>query len=204
MITKKEDFKGLTYIPNANDIAPNSNLLGNVTMIEFVIEKFEPKVLILVLGFDLYKLLEAELDANGEILDTNSIYYTLLYGSSDGRYRGLKDLIRNYIFFKFTEIDDTHYSGVGNIKEKAKGAVNVGFRDKAVLAWGEFHEHTIGNYYSLDNQNPTIIDKGYAIGRFWSNPNNEYQSLYGFLREEKEDYPGATFTKIEKINYYGV
>jgi len=203
MIVKREDFKGLLYIPNANDVAPNSNLLGNVVMLDSFIEKYEPESLILVLGYDLYKKLEAELENDGTISDPNSAYYKLLNG--EGRYRGLKTLIASYIYYKFIEGDDSHYSGVGNIKEKAKGAKDVGFRDKAVMAWNLFYEHTIGGFMT-NHTKPHLIYKRNAIGLVWDgDTNNGYQSLYSYLTDNRDEFPEATLNlNLRKLNYYGI
>lgn len=45
MITSRSHFKINIAIPNANDTAPNSNLIGNGTELDLFIDKYERDVL---------------------------------------------------------------------------------------------------------------------------------------------------------------
>lgn len=201
MIIKTENFVGSAYIPNLRSVAPLTDTLGNEEELQLYINEYEPRCLILVLGFDLYKELMTNIDEDtGELIEgSEQKWMDLLNGK--GRYSGLRFVLANYIHFNFTIDNDITYSGVGGIRQVAKGATNVGLRDKAVKSWNKFYEGTVGDH-TQGNIDRIVIGNNY--GTIYHGDNNVYQSLFSFLIENKETYPTATLTYIDNINYYGI
>ena len=169
MITSLSYFKGLTNISNAEDTAPNSNLLGNVSEAQLFLEEYERDVLTKSLGYSLYKDLKSNLETlSGATVETVKSsaaqkYKDLMSGKEytiDGvlvHWRGLlftegalkRSLITYYTFFYFLESDLSRHSGIGLQTEKGKNSKKADPRPKALRAWSKFYELTVE---SRDNE----------------------------------------------------
>lgn len=205
-IVKNTDFtKGRFKIPNATDIAPDSDLIGNKSELGEFIEEFEEEALILTLGYTLYAEFKTQLDpsnSNGLIDGADQKWDDLLNGKEN--YFGLKKLLVPYIYFQFLENDESQYSGTGVIKESTKGARSYSERGKAVKAWRSFYQFTIGR-----SQTPNALTRPSIFGNltmydWYGTSDDKYKPLYVFLREEAETYPTAVPTMFENMNYYGI
>ncbi len=119
MITENKDFKGAYAIANSTDSEPNSDLVGNTEDLKAAIELYEPRCLILILGYTLYTQLKAELDKkpfniNGTTT-ADQIWIDLVNGVD--QYEGLKKIIVPYVYFYYLQSDEMQHSGVGLVQE---------------------------------------------------------------------------------------
>jgi len=199
MITRISDFKGHLRIPNLEGTAPLE--VGNQKELELAIERYEPVCLMQLFGFELYKEIKSNVDDDGIVLPTaEQKWKDLIDGVDD--YIGIREILANYIFFFFVENDESHYGGVGNIKEKSKGAYKYSFREKAVKAWRTYYELAVGKEASF-----TMYQKGREYGVVWNtNDYDAFKPLRVYLQEHKEDFPNQVnnFARIKNINYYGI
>lgn len=206
MILTNADFtKGQFKVPNVVDVAPDSNLLGNNTEMGEFIDEFVPEACVLTLGYDLWKLLEAELDPsepNGLLPTADERYDKLLNG--DGKYLGMDVYLIPYVYFKFLENDESHYGGVGVLQETAKGAEQFSPVSKGVKAWRTFYKNTIGIDPTPKAWEQSTILGDLVAYDWYGSKESLYTPLYQYLRDNAEIYPEAISTNFDNINYYGI
>lgn len=212
MITTGEYFKGEIAISNAQDNAPNSNLMGNSLSLDQFIARYEPDVLTQLFGYHLYKSFSDQFDvslSSGEwTLKTGAVakWGELLNGKeyvSGGvnvKWRGLifkdgtinngidQSLIAYYVYTKFIEATEFNHSGVGMQSESSKNSIRANARSKVALAFNSFYNLAIGEY---------------------SHYNSGYISLYDFIHDmnslDSTTYPNWNPTTSFKLaNRYGL
>lgn len=203
MIVKTEYFVGELYIPNLKGIAPNSDTLGNEKKLQDAIDKYEPKGLMLILGFELFNELKSNIDPEtGVVLDSADQKWKDLVNGKDN-YDGLVDLLTNYVFYFFANKDDVHYSGVGGVKENPKGAKTTSLRGKSIDAWRNFYELTVGE--EVTGVVPTMIERNVGTGIVWTEVGvNGYKPLYTYLAENEDLFPNAVCGMIKNKNIFGI
>lgn len=159
MIINGSYFKGLIFISNANDQPPLSDLVGNGIVLDVIIKKYEPLLLIKLLGYELYKLLKDQFDKtnNDWVLNSNADqkWKDLMNGVDvtyngelyrwDGLANGEQSLIADFVYSKFIEEIEIQYTGVGLVIEKAEKAERVNPRTKIIDSYNSFYEKAIEN-----------------------------------------------------------
>ncbi|MEN8122412.1 MAG: hypothetical protein ABFS35_18855 [Bacteroidota bacterium] len=202
MIIKTTDFVLDAYIPNRDD-APNSDIIGNEPELQGFIDVHEKEVLVQLLGFNLYTELMDQFDVNG---DWNIVVDQKWKDLVDGKdaYRGMKDLLVGYVFYKFIESDDSHYSTIGVQKENSENAERFDSRPKAVQLYRKFYEQAIGGFYQ---------DQSYIKPSIWGNLNvvmwsggygSNFISLYEYLSMNSIDFTDWMPTNFKNINNFDV
>lgn len=218
MITKHSHFKGDIHIPNVEDTAPNSNLLGNATSLDLFIDECESDVLTQCLGYSLYDEFINQFNESGELKEeAPEKWNDLLNGKEyqvDGKnvkFRGLtfkqgnldRSLIAYYVFYQFLENDESSYTGTGIKKEKSKNSENASAAPKAIKAWRKFYKLTVGDF-----DNPKIIEKSNGTGIDWLGGNSGVKSLYQFIQDmnniDPSTYPNWSPYPFENINTLGI
>ena len=220
MIIDRSYFKGEIYIPNVEDIAPDSELLGNGSELDVFITEYEREVLIKCLGFSLYSVFKSQFNSdNSPNLknDSEQKWKDLLNGKSyniDGKmvnWSGLihknnpfkRSLIAYYVYFHFLNNDISHYTGTGMQVEKTKSAENVSHIPKAVRAWRKFYELTVGTYNTT-----SYIEKANGTGIDWGNCESAERSLYQFIQDmnnsDVNTYPNWQPYFFENLNILGI
>ena len=205
MIISCSFFKGNIHIPNAEDTAPNSNLIGNVTNIVLFIEEYERDVLLECLGYSLFQEFVNELDSsssNGLKTTAHQKWNDLLNGKDyqiNGKpvkWRGLifkdgqleRSLIANYVFCEFLNRDLISYKSVGTQKEKSKNSVHVSADPLYVASFRKF----------------------YKLTEFSNNCNggNGLKSFYDFIQDMNNETPGTYANwqpkRFENVNILGI
>ena len=202
MIITRSYFKGIIHIPNSEDTAPNSNLLGNGTELDLFIEEFERDILIKCFGYPLYYAFVNELDAtkpNG-LKDTADAKWNDLLNGKDYTLNGIsvkwmglkfkegqldRSLIAYYVFCEFLNKDLVTYSGLGVVKERGKNSTPVTSDPLYVSSFRKFYELTE-----------------------FSNCNNGLRTLYDFIQDmnelNSETYPNWIPKKFENVNLFGI
>lgn len=214
MITTRSYFTGNLQIANAEDTAPNSNLLGNASMLQDFINIYERELLILLFGHQMYADFKAQFDINlttGEwtikagadqkwkdLLNGHS--YT--HGGVEKNWNGLIQniggtkisLIANYVYCKFINATEIEHAGVGFTVAKSKNAIRVSGRSKYVTAWNEMVEKLNGKTYSNY--------ENYYSDWYWDNSN---VPLNAYLRDNSELFENWKTEKyFEYTNRFGI
>jgi hypothetical protein len=207
MITSSSYYKGKIAIANAQDTAPNSNLLGNRASLNESIEKYERDVLVKLFGYDLFKLFKAEFDIDattgvwtiktgtaqkwkdlltGKEYTLNGVNVTwkgLIFSEGGANNKVDQSLLANYVYAKWIEDNEVNHSGVGFINEIPKGAIQVSNRSKWANALNEFYK---------------LVVKG----------SNGVRSLYQFLGDmnalDSTTYPNWVGEDFKLVNRYGL
>ncbi|WP_407265047.1 hypothetical protein R5N98_02695 [Tenacibaculum maritimum] len=218
MITSSSCFKGDIHVPNSQDTAPNSNLLGNVSELDMFIHEYEPDVLIKCLGRSLYNEFSNQFKEDYSLKDTaDSKWDDLLKGKEytiSGKtvnWKGLiykqgqydKSLIAYYVYYHFLSNDIENYTGTGVSTKKSKNTEKVSPIPKAVRAWRKFYELTVGGFYS-----PILINNNHGYGIDWIGNDNGDKSLYQFIQDmnniNPNTYPNWQPKRFENLNLFGV
>lgn len=204
MIIKTTDFTLDAFIPNRDD-APNSDILGNETELQGFIDKYETEALILVLGYDMYKQLISEFEANGDWKSTTDQKWKDLV-DGDNAYKGMKEMLIGYVFYKFAESDDSHYATVGTEKEKSETSVRVEMRPKAIQNYNKFYNDAVGTYYDY----PVVRGVGSIFGNLTSvsyvndGRNKNRISLYEYVLSRIEDFTNWSPANLKSQNYFDI
>lgn len=175
MITTRSYFWGDLQIANAEDHAPNSNLLGNKTALQKYINIYERELLSKLFGATMYAEFSEQFDVNPVTLEwtikasADQKWKDLLNGSTyDGKtWNGLiqgvegakTSFIANYIYCKFIEGTQNEHTGVGFTITQSKNAMRVSGRVNWANAWNGFvekvgidwHDYYWRNNYSLND-----------------------------------------------------
>lgn len=186
MLTKTSDFKGLYYVPNAIDVAPDSNLTGNSTELSDFIEIYEVECLDMLLGYELSQLLQPELLKEPFVPgagDTADAKWVDLVNGKDN-YRGLRECLISYIFYNFYKNDYEQYTGIGTKKLESNGSVETSVRPRAVKAWRQLYDLAIGSRLSK-----TVVTSIFGVGLIHGEYDAVYKSLFTFLKDNETDYP---------------
>lgn len=158
MIVTRSHFKGLIHIPNIEDNAPNSDLLGNRSELQLFINECEREASVKALGPFVYNELLSNLNAAGDVIVSAPEKWKELRNGKeyvkDGckkYWRGLSFIERGtpisafayYVFWYFLESDLSRYSGTGVVSEKTKNAKNADPTWKALRAWRKFYKMVV-------------------------------------------------------------
>ena len=186
MILKTTDFEYGAYVPNRDD-APNSDIIGNEPVLQGFINKYVERALVETLGWELFSLLKAELDQNGDLPPTADQKWLDLVNGKEA-YRGMKKgMLVGYVFFYFLQNDTVDYSTAGTNRVTPEGSQVERPDGKMNLQYREFYEQAIGTYYA----DPLVIEKEFGrYGVIWGGlSGSKYVSMYEFLRENTTTYP---------------
>lgn len=143
--------------------------------IDLYVTNFQPKVLIDLLGYDLYKLLiagasnepyKALIDGSDYLVTYNGTPITLFW-------KGLKDLLAYYVYCEYMRRRVTFTQSVGETISKQKNSNVASVNHKIFSAWIKFEE-----LYGHEN------DAIYV------------PSAYNYLTEKIVDFPTWRFTAL--------
>lgn len=155
--------------------------------IQSYIDRYEPQILIDLLGYELYNLVKGydPLTAEQRIIDlVEGVDYTV--NGHLCRWGGLINidkisLVAYYVFFKWATEKETIATRAANIKIKNENADNVSYEVKAIASY-----------------NKMLRLYGYSIEPHYS------QSAYAFFKAKADDYPELLFTEKKPLNTYGL
>lgn len=161
MITTRSYFWGNIQIANAEDTAPNSNLLGNSSLLQDFINKYERELLVRLFGIEMYTEFSAQFDVDPTTKEwtiktsADQKWKDLLNGVTyDGkRWNGLiqdvegskTSFIANYVYCKFVEATGIEHAGVGFTVTESKNAIRVSGASLWANAWNEMVVRLQGN-----------------------------------------------------------
>ena len=199
-------FIGEINIPNLT--GPASNAV-NLTQ---AIAQYEEEILIDLLGYKLYSLLIADLDAQKEPQSqifkdlVNGAEFTHSYLGVDTllKWKGLKNtskqsIIAYYTFFKYVERDVTHLSGAGVILAKGEKGIRSSSVNKMANAWERMRK-----LYGIVPAHYKRYCSDVVIGASSLMVFNADPSAYNFLYVNKANYPDWIFKPQWNINAFGI
>jgi len=196
-------FTGEILIPNASTEAQLTQAMT----------QYEKEILIKLLGYPLYTLLQADLDESGD--PQTQIYTDLVDGAEfthtfNGeeytlKWEGLRNtakisLIAYYVFYKFVERDVARYHGTGfGQASKGKDWERASPLYRMCDVWSRMRElygkipYRYKDWYKYPVKGE---DLGYVF--------DIEPSAYNFLYANKDDYPTWVFTALWDINAFGI
>jgi hypothetical protein len=197
-------FKNEIRIPN---ILENGSYTTEITD---AITKYETECRIDLLGYELNKLLEADLSegipqtqrfkdlVNGAEFthpDTGQLLKWIGFVNNEK-----ESLLAYYIYYNYVYNDNIHLSGVGSVNVQPENAVKVSPFDKLQIAWSKFLKLYSGFDYS---ENEYFSENGSEVsslpGTF-----NTLPSAYNFLYANKENYPEWIFKPQYNKNIFSL
>lgn len=192
--TTGDYFKNEIRIPNIKD---NGVYTSEITD---AIDKYESECKIDLLGYELNKLLDADLDESGE--PQSDRFKALVNGAEFThpdtgqllKWIGFvnekqESLLAYYIYYNYVYNDNIHLSGVGSTDIQAKNAVKVSPFDKLQIAWSKFKTLYDGfSFFECDCFSENGVKASDINGTF-----NTLPSAYNFLYANKANYPEWIF-----------
>jgi len=188
-----------------NEIAiPNITSDGGVTYsadIISAISKYESEIRIDLLGYELNKALEADLDGgvpqsqrfidlvNGAEFthpDTEQLLKWIGFVNTEK-----ESMIAHYVYYNYVYYNNIHLSGVGSVAIKAENAERVSPFDNLQLAWEKFQKLYAGFDYEVNER--YFSEHGIKVADL-AGTFNTLPSAYNFLYANKENYPEWVFT----------
>lgn len=205
MIVTRSYFVGRLQIANAEDSAPNSNLLGNASMLQDFINIYERELLSKLFGFQMYAEFSEQFDIDPDTqdwtikADADQKWKDLLKGATyqmDGiekRWKGLiqviggteTSFIANYIYCNFLTETELPHSGVGFVVPKSKNAIRVSAASHIARAWNDMVMDIQGDgcrwedYPEKTNVPLTVYLKDNPFGDQPKIPVFEFQNRWG-------------------------
>ena len=159
--------------------------VGSLSNLTNEIVKYEPEVLTMLLGYELYKLTLSEASQRMTDLLTGK-EYTVSYNGRDQliKWNGFSNtelisLIAYYTYYCWQRNNQTHTSKTGENKPNQENSMIASGGIKAAAAWSRMRE-----LYGYNLQSVLI------------------PSCYNFLMEHESDYPELLFTEIGQINTF--
>lgn len=122
---------------------PNLNNPQDLERLNSFISKYESEVLLLILGYPLYKLFGSESSQRMTDLLSGQEYVGI--NGDTLKWKGLVhdtdiSLIANYIYFKYQKYMATYSTGLGTVVQKGGASYPVSPRQKMVDAWNFFSD----------------------------------------------------------------
>ncbi len=205
MIIDYTYFKGDIYIPNLN----KTEVLENLN--NFIAE-YEKKILIDLLGYDLYKNftegIEADSPAQKWLDLRDGKEYTVDYDGSEYtvKWAGLKNaekesLLAYFTYFYLVRSGAISLTGIGAVVNQSDNSNTVSPSSRIINAWNKGVElygskqsvHTKENI--VINGNTYFMPSGY---------NYLKPTAYNFLYNHMDDYEKWVFTEKSFINNFGI
>lgn len=171
---------------------PGNPLTSVYTDIQQYIDQYEKQILIALLGRELYKELQVEIDADSYTTKWNRLVngheYSVDYQgiTTEIRWNGLINddkisLLSYYVYFYWMKFHATGTTSIGESVTEKENASGVQPVAKMVNAWNS-HIDLYGK------TNDVVIN----------------ETAYNFLKEFEDDYDNWVFTPMEKINIFGI
>ncbi len=203
MIISGSYFKSIIDVPNADNIHPNSNLLGNKSLLDNLIEQYERDILIKTLTYHNYK----EFQSNLEVVENATVQtvksgadqkWKDLFSGKEYQIDGVNVLwpgivfkevdleisfIAYWVYCKLLKEERSRLTGIGMVSIEAKGAKKVSSQGKYLESDAAFYELVVCG-------------------------NNGVRSLYQFIEDMNnvtpDTYPHWQKTEFKRANQFGI
>lgn len=187
---------------------PDTETPDETSVLDEAIARYEPIYLKKVLGYELWKAVQAEIDA-----DVYIVYADLIEGAEfsfeynghtiNTKWEGLinsekESPIANFIYYKYRKEVETINASIGEKRQKGENSTDASALKKMVDAWNGCVDMSgkQNRYYKkytsffLDNSNYEHISPD--------------PSLFNFLLANIDDYPTWVFSPLWKENVFGI
>jgi len=195
-------FVGEINIPDA----------ANDTALVQAIPQYEKEILISLLGYKLYSLLQADLvlgvPQTQKYIDlVQGKEFTHAYNDYDYtiKWEGLQNTLKSsllsyYVFYKYVERDVTRLYGTGvSIANTKEGWQRVSPESLLINAWNRMRQL----YGTIPPEYKSYYNKP-ILGTEIPGPFDIDPSAYNFLLTNIADYPDWVFTPLWNINKFGI
>ena len=183
------------------------------TSLTQAIAQYEKEILISLLGYKLYSLLQADLvlglPQTQKYIDlVNGKEFSHTYGGNTYtiKWEGLVNSVKQspiayYVFFKYVERDVTRLYGTGvSMAESKEGWQRANPVNKMCAAWERMREL----YGKIPPEYKPIYGNRPIVGTNMGSVFNIDSSAYNFLYANKTDYPDWIFTPLWNMNAFGI
>ena len=201
----------MSIIDNTYFINDITLTTGQLDHIQQWIDVYEPEFLKSLLGYDLYALLETDLNGTSDptaqrfvdLVDGKAFSFELNGYTISTKWMGLrqssllKSIIADYVYFHYRNETESSNSGAGQINSLTENALRVDVRPKLINTWNKCIE--------LYGKIPTE----YINSTSFLNADNYVHyniipSAYNFLLANIDDYPEWVFEPLETLNIFGI
>lgn len=224
MIIDQSYFTGDIFVPNTG--ANTSAVVSKNRRFDWYIAQYEPEILIKGLGINLYGELLSNIQTDplspeyGQVLPTaDQKWSDLVDGTDYGDkvWRGLRmevvqgdevkkmSLIAYYVFYKYWQKEFLQRSTTGVMKADMENGEAKGPSFTMEDAWRSLYE-----WYGKGIKctcTPWVFQYWWSIPGYFDKADTykkTYVDLYTFLHDNRDTYPGWTFTVIENRNRFGL
>ncbi len=172
------------------------------------IVRYEPEYLKLLLGYTLWKAVQAEIDASvytnyNELINGAEFSFEYNGRTINTKWEGLVNdekisPIANYIYYKNRVNVESFNSGLGERKGKGENSVAHSAIVKMVSVWND-----LANIHGKQNRYYKRYPDFFLDNGNYSHINAE-PSLFNFLLANLTDYEDWVFAPLWKINAFGI
>jgi hypothetical protein len=203
MFLRLTDFNsGEYHVPNVDGVEYDPVSFGNTEKLQSFIDKYEPKALVTIFGYDLYLILLPLADSTkpNRLIDNADVKYDkLINGDISVAYAGIINALKSYVYYHYLiHISETLTStGVKRIESKSTSDYTV--RYKMTNAWNDFKVDVIG----LDGN---TMDVRIVYGDLLSVSyySEDKTTIHGYIYVNKDSYPEFKMQTIESVNRFDI
>ena len=157
--------KAELLIPNA--ISGNAGE-GVNKKLQSIIDKYERKILLEILGGDQYNVLQGELDKlpfNSQAVEAaDTAHQRLVNGYQD--WAGLKPMLANYIYCHWMQSDEIKVGTVGSGKGKKQGYTIADRSTEYANRWNDFIEELEDTLKYLEDSPDFVVNVDFPDGKY--------------------------------------
>ena len=191
-------FKNDITIPNITEDASVPTYSADIIS---AISKYEPEIRIDLLGYELNKALEADLDGgvpqtqrfidlvNGAEFthpDTEQLLKWIGFVNTEK-----ESMIAYYVYYNYVYYNNIHLAGIGSVLIESENSKRESPFDKLQLSWEKFQKLYAGFDYEINER--CFSENGIKVADL-AGTFNTLPSAYNFLYANKENYPEWVFT----------
>lgn len=201
----------MTLIDNTyfnNDINLTSEQLN---IVQQWITDYEPVLLKKLLGYDLYTLLETDLNGTADptaqrfkdLVDGKAFSFTYYGTDISTKWGGLRDktllksVIAHYVYYQYRNEDESFNSNAGQVSPLGENSSKVSVQPKLRTTWNK-----VVDIYGATPKQINCME--YFLNAENYEHYNAYPSAYNFLLANADTYPEWVFEPIEKVNKYNL
>lgn len=190
-------FEGEILLTNKTDLS---------TDITQAINQYEKEILISLLGYELYKLVDStpNIEPYKSLIEGDEFDLTFDGITQTLKWEGLKNsakesLIAGYVYYNYMHRNYIKPGAVGTIKPKSENSEIVSPYPKMVQAWNKmiFLYGETPHWWFLYNSAKIIKPDGNTIF-------NNAPSAYNYICANIDNFPEWIFTPLRPINIFGI
>ncbi|WP_394749539.1 DUF6712 family protein [Spongiimicrobium salis] len=204
------------YLPQVGEGA--SSIVNNEGSLNEFITIYEPEILTYALGSKLYSEFIQHIQQNGTISASADQKWNDLLNGIEYEKNGIthfwkgivrpfgtfkKSFIANYVWYKYVYDSITQHTTLGIVKADAENSKTVSANRRLTDVWRDMIDWYGG---TIEGNSVTCFSHGnyHFEDHFNGHGNTKEVSLYTFLSDHSDNYPGWYFTPLENKNEWGL